>query len=227
MKISIITAFPKSFSFLTESIPKRAVEKGLAEINLIDLREFGIGKHKKIDDRPFGGEEGMVLMFEPIYRALKSIDVYPEKSEKTKVILMSARGEYWTQRHAEKYLLEIEHLILICGHYEGVDQRVIDELVNEEISIGRFILSGGELASMVIVDSILRLIPGVVGNEVSVERETEFYDDKRILEFPHYTRPEVITTDEGKILDTPKVLLSGNHKEIEGWKRENSREVNE
>lgn len=248
MRFDIITAFPDAFSYLQESIPKRAQEKGKVEINIVDLRDFGIGRWRKIDDRPFGGGAGMLLQVEPIYRALKSLGVYPKgnskfeitsskkKNEKgqmineqnisdmsrTKVYLMSARGTTWHQKHAESSVQNLDRIVLICGHYEGVDQRVIDELIDDEISIGNFILSGGELASMIIVDSITRLIGDVVGKKESIERETSFGEDFKDVEYPHYSRPETFITDEGESWKVPDILLSGNHKNIEDWKDENT-----
>lgn len=250
MRFDIITAFPNAFSYLQESIPKRAQEKGKVEINIIDLRDFGIGRWHKIDDRPFGGGAGMVLQVEPIYRALKSLGVYPRENSKveissskkigggkgrmindkkntndlsrTKVYLMSARGKTWHQKYAESSVRDLDRIVLICGHYEGVDQRVVDELIDEEISIGNFILSGGELASMIIVDSITRLIDDVVGRKESIERETAFNEDSKAIEYPHYSRPETFVTDEGESWGVPDILLSGNHKNIEKWKDENT-----
>lgn len=223
MKFYIITAFPNSFSPLFESIVKRAQEKNLIELKIIDLKNFGLGKWKKIDDKPFGGGAGMLLQIEPIYNALKSIGYYPKKPQKSKVILVSARGTNWNQNLAKKFKTDLKEVVIICGHYEGVDQRVIDNMVDEEISIGNYILSGGELASMVIVDSITRLIDGTLGNSESAETETQFNEDgTKVSEYPQYTRPEVFLTDEGEEWKTPEVLLSGNHTEIEKWKEKNT-----
>ncbi len=236
MKISIITAFPKAFSYLSESIPKRAQEKGKVEIEIVDLKEYGLGKWKKIDDKPYSGGAGMVLMFEPIANALKSVKLQnpsiksqrntnskkfktQNSKPRTLVLLTSAKGSNWTQGKA-KNSLDIEHLIIICGHYEGIDERVAEYLADEEICIGPYILSGGELASMVITDSIVRLIDGVVGNEDSIIDETSFGLDGKVSEYPHYTRPEILEID-GKKLSVPQVLLSGNHAEIEKWKEQN------
>lgn len=220
MKISIITAFPNSFSFLSESIPKRAVEKGLLEIEILDLRKYGIGKWKKIDDKPYAGGAGMLMQIEPIYNTLKSLGVYPKRDSKTKIILTSARGKEWNQNLATSYSSEIEHLVIICGHYEGIDHRVAENLIDEEISIGKYILSGGELAAQVISDSIIRLLPGVVGNTESIIEETQFSSEGKVIEHPQYTRPEVFKTDEGEEWSVPEILLSGNHGEVEKWKEE-------
>lgn len=223
MKITIISAFPNAFSFLQESINKRAQEKGLLDLKIVNLLDFGIGQWKKIDDKPFGGGAGMVLQVEPIYRALKSLNAID--NDNVEVILTSARGETWNQQIAENYSTQEKELVIICGHYEGVDQRIIDAFVDKEISIGNFILSGGEPAAMIMVDSITRLLDGVVGNEESIKDETAFFEDHKITEYPHYTRPEVFVTDEGKELKTPDVLLSGHHAEIEKWKEENKTKV--
>ncbi|MCA9381334.1 tRNA (guanosine(37)-N1)-methyltransferase TrmD [Candidatus Dojkabacteria bacterium] len=224
MKITIISAFPNAFSFLSESINKRAQEKGLLDLKIINLLDFGLGEWKKIDDKPFGGGAGMVLQVEPIYRALKSINAID--NDDVEVILTSARGETWNQKMAENYSISEKEIVIICGHYEGVDQRVIDNFVDIEISIGNFILSGGEPAAMIMVDSITRLLDGVVGNEESIKDETEFLEDHKLIEYPHYTRPEVFITDEGKELKTPDVLLSGHHAEIEKWKNNNRSRIN-
>lgn len=223
MKITIISAFPNSFSFLKESIPMRAQKKNRVQINYLNLIDFGKGKWNKIDDRPYGGGEGMLLQVEPIYKALKSLGVYPERDKKTKVVMTSARGKEWTQDKAEKYASKIEHLIIICGHYEGIDYRVVEEFIDEEISIGKYILSGGELAAMAISDSIIRLLPEVLGNEVSKEKETTFKDDYKLAEHPQYTRPAIFKTKEGKELMVPDILLSGDHKELEAWKKKNTK----
>jgi tRNA (guanine37-N1)-methyltransferase len=226
MKFDIITVFPNAFSFLNESIPKRAQDKELVEINIHDLRNYSSDKWKTIDDRPFGGGAGMVLKVEPIYKALKAINAYPKGSESSqKILLMSARGLTWTQSLVEDYSNEFDRIILICGHYEGVDQRVIDNFVDEEICVGSYILSGGELAAMIVVDTMTRLVEGVVGNEESIKHETSFNKDFKTIEYPHYTRPEIFKTDEGESLEVPKVLLSGNHKEIEKWKEGSKQDV--
>jgi len=224
MTIDIITIFPRAFSFLDESIPKRAQEKGTVEINIIDLKKYGLGKWNKVDDKPYGGGAGMLMMVEPIYNCLKDIGAYPKKSEKERIYIMSARGENWNQSKAEKSL-DLDRLVLICGHYEGADQRVVDNFVDEEVSIGNYILSGGELAAQVITDSIVRLIPGVVGNEGSIARETAFGNGEKRIEHPHYTKPEVFKTDDGEELIVPSVLLSGNHAEIEKWREESTKEL--
>lgn len=211
MRIDIITLFPKMFDGpLGESIIKRAQEKGLVEINVHSLREFGFGERKTVDDRPYGGGVGMILMVEPVYKAIKKL-----KKKNTKTILLSAGGEVFKQKTAEK-LSKTGHIILICGHYEGFDQR-ISEFVDQEISIGDYILTGGEIPAMAIIDSTVRLLPGVLTKEEAVKFES--FSFKNMLEYPQYTRPEKF---KGK--KVPKVLLSGNHGEIEKWREQTARE---
>lgn len=223
MKITIITAFPGSFSFLKESIPMRAQKKNKVQIEYLNLIDFGKGKWNKIDDRPYGGGEGMLMQVEPIYKALKSIGVYPDRDKNTKVLITTARGQEWTQSIAEKYASKVNHMVIICGHYEGVDHRVVEEFVDAEISIGRYILSGGELGAMVIADSIIRLLPDVLGNEISPKNETKFESEFKLAEHPQYTRPAIFKTKEGKELSVPDILLSGDHKELEAWKKRNTK----
>lgn len=222
MQFDIVTAFPGSFSNLKESIVKRAVEKGKITINIHDLKKWGDGKWKKIDDKPFGGGAGMLLQIEPIYKALKEIGVYPDRDDKTKVVLTSARGDQWDQDKVVDYRDKLDRLIIICGHYEGVDYRVVEHLIDGEVRIGNYILSGGEIAASVIVDTIARTVPGVVGNEESILDETSFQDsDIRTSEYPQYTRPENFVNDEGEEWSAPEILLSGNHAEIEKWREKN------
>ena len=211
LKIDIITLFPDMFKGpFGESIVKRAQNKNLVEINIHDLREYGFGKRKTVDDRPYGGGVGMVLMVEPIFKALEKI-----KTKDSKVIILTPRGKTYNQKNAEK-LSKINHLIFIAGHYEGYDER-ITEFVDEEISIGNFVLTGGEIPTMAIIDSIVRLIPGVLEKEDATKYES--FSDINEVEYPQYTRPE-----EFNGLKVPKVLLSGNHKEISDWREKESKE---
>lgn len=215
MKINIVTIFPKIFdSFFSESIINRAQIKGVLEINIVDLRKFTNDKHQTVDKRPFGGGAGMLMMIEPIYKALKSIEVEKGRSNE-KIFLTSPKGEILTQKISAE-LSELKQLTLICGHYEGVDHRVVEHLVDGEISIGKYILSGGEVASMVIVDTIARLIPGSLGNPDSLKDESWSEDIKH--EYPQYTRPGHFKTEKGEIWGVPDVLISGNHKRIDEWK---------
>lgn len=217
MKISIISLFPEVFEpILNSSILKRAQKKGLVTFETVNLRDFGEGRHKIVDDRPYGGGAGMVLRADILALALKSI-------QKGRVILMSASGKPYKQENARK-LSKLKHLIIICGHYEGIDQRFIDQYVDEEISIGDYVLTGGEIPAMVIVDSIVRLIPGVLKKPEAVENEsfsnlTLYPIPYTLIEGPQYTRPEKV---EGK--KVPDILLSGNHGEIAKWRKEKSLE---
>lgn len=204
MKIDILTLFPESFSYLDESIIKRARQKGIIEINIVDIRSFSKDKHKKCDDYPFGGGAGMLMSVQPIYDAVKSV-----QTEKSKIIMPSPSGKLFNGEIA-KNLAKEEHLIFICGHYEGVDQRVSDIFKPQEISIGDYVLSGGELASMVIIDALARQIEGVISRE-SLEEES-FVDG---LEYPQYTRPQDFLGYK-----VPDVLVSGNHQEVAKWRKE-------
>lgn len=207
MRIDILTIFPEMFSaVLDESIIKRAKAKKKADIRVHDLRDFTKDKYKKADDRPFGGGPGMVLMAQPIFDAVKKI----RGRRKAHVILTCAGGRTLTQKKAVQ-LAAHKNLIIICGHYEGVDERVRQALVDESISIGDYVLTGGELPAMVIVDAVVRLIPGVLGKEESLQDESF---ENNLLEYPQYTRPADF---EG--MKVPEVLLSGNHARIEAWRR--------
>ncbi len=210
MIIDILTLFPESFSYLNESILKRAQESGLININIIDIRDFSLDKHKKCDDYPFGGGAGMLMTVQPIYDAVQSV-----KKENSKIIFASPCGEKLSPALGQELSKE-EHLIFICGHYEGVDQRVIDLLKPKEISVGDYVLTGGELPTMVIIDCLARFIDGVISRE-SLNEES-FSTNK--LEYPQYTRPQVFMG-----LQVPEVLVSGNHQEVEKWRSEKSRQI--
>ena len=207
MKIDILTLFPKMFEGpFNESIVKRAMEKNLVEIKIHDLRKWGLTERRTVDDRPYGGGVGMVLMIEPIYNALKEL-----KEKESKVILLTPQGKPFKQSLA-KSLSSEKHLILICGHYEGFDER-IRSLVDEEISIGDYVLTGGELPARVVVDSIVRLIPTVLKKEEATELES--FSEENLLEYPQYTRPE-----DFKGLKVPEILLSGDHQKINKWRKQ-------
>ncbi|MDD2689065.1 MAG: tRNA (guanosine(37)-N1)-methyltransferase TrmD [Candidatus Omnitrophica bacterium] len=213
MRIDIITIFPKMFEpVLRESIIKRAQSKGKVKIYLHNLRDYTLDKHRKVDDRPFGGGCGMVMSAEPIFRAVEDIKS-KSKSKKLKAVLLCPQGERLTQK-INKRLAKYKHLILICGHYEGVDERVRRYLVDEEISIGDYVLTGGELPAMVLVDALVRLLPGVLGDKNSLNFESF---EGNLLEYPQYTRPS-----EFRDMRVPEVLLSGDHKKIEEWRRQES-----
>ncbi|MFC1631997.1 tRNA (guanosine(37)-N1)-methyltransferase TrmD [Candidatus Omnitrophota bacterium] len=210
MKIDVITIFPKMFGpVLNESIIKRAQKKGLVRIGIHDLREHAINRQRKIDDRPFGGGPGMVFRPEPIFSAVAKLKG-KRSSSAVMTILLTPQGKKLDQRLAKR-LAKYKHLILICGHYEGVDQRVGEKLADTEISIGDFILTCGELPAMVLIDSVVRLIPKVLGKAESTVAESF---NQGLLEYPQYTRPAVF---QG--MSVPEVLLSGNHRLIEDWRK--------
>lgn len=232
MLIDIITIFPEVFKpYFEKSILKIAQKKRKLKIGLHNLRDYTLDKHRKVDDRPFGGGPGMVMMLEPISMAVEAIKrKTKDEKRRTKVVLLSPQGKAFNQKIAEK-LSKYKHLILICGRYEGVDERVRQELVDEEISIGDYVLTGGELAAMVLVDAVSRLIPGVLGHKDSSRFESfqilqplGASGSRKIcpagqifLEYPQYSRPA-----DFRGMRVPKVLLSGNHKKIEEWRRKES-----
>ncbi len=208
MKISILTLFPKMIAgFFEESIIKRAQEKGLVEIETINLRDFAIDDYGTVDDRPYGGGAGMILRVDVIYKALQKIKTTKQNS---KVILTSPKGKVFNQKKAQDYL-QLDHLVIIAGHYEDVDARVLD-FVDEEVSMGDFVLTGGEIPAAAIVDSVVRLISGVLKKNEATRQESFNIKNKKLLEYPQYTRPENFM---GK--KVPKILLSGDHKKIENW----------
>jgi tRNA (guanine37-N1)-methyltransferase len=240
MKISIITLFPKMISsFFEESIVKKAKEKGLVEIELINLRDFALDSYGTVDDRPYGGGAGMVLKVDVLYQAISKIKNQKSKlhlkHQKEKIILTSPKGKIFNQGKAKEYA-KLDHLVIICGHYEGVDERVLN-FVDEEVSLGDFVMTGGEITAAAITDAICRLVPGVLKKEKAIEIESFFEvsidklievvgEDKilkkikekglkkvKLLEYPQYTRPEDFLG-----FKVPKILLSGNHKEIEIWR---------
>jgi tRNA (guanine37-N1)-methyltransferase len=209
MRIDVVTLFPRMFDgVIGESILKIAREKGLIEINLVDLRDFTLDKHKKVDAPPFGGGPGMVLMADPVFRAVEHLRA--AGAEKSTLVLLSASGTPFDQATARRFAAA-QGLILLCGHYEGVDERVVEGLKPLEVSLGDFVLTGGELPAMAVVDAVARLLPGVLGCAGSLEDES-FADGR--LEYPHYTRPR-----EYRGMKVPDVLLNGNHEEIRKWRR--------
>ncbi|PBE99203.1 tRNA (guanosine(37)-N1)-methyltransferase TrmD [Clostridioides difficile] len=213
MRFHIMTLFPEIFnSYMDESIMKRAVEKGIIEVHIYNIRDFCNNKHKKVDDYPFGGGAGMVMTPQPVYDTYKHI-ITTHNINSPSVIYLTPKGKVYNQSIAKQLSLK-EDIILLCGHYEGIDERIIDLIVTDEISIGDYVLTGGELPALIMIDSISRLIPGVLNQEESFEEES-FKDN--LLEYPHYTRPRDF---EG--LKVPEVLLSGNHKKIDEWRREES-----
>ncbi len=217
MNFHIITIFPEIFhSYFSESIIGRAQKDNLINIKIHNLRNWTEDKHKTVDDSPYGGGAGMVMKVEPIYKAVQDIKKNSGNA-KRKIILLSAKGKNWTQFKA-KQNSKLEEIILICGRYEGVDERILN-FVDKEISIGDYVLTGGELPAMVVIDSITRLLPNVLGNKESINEES--HSRKGILEYPQYTRPEVFKAGE-KEYKVPDVLLSGDHKKIKKWRQKNS-----
>lgn len=205
MKINILTLFPEMFQIFNHSILGKAIEKNILSIEAINIRDYAENKHKKVDDYPYGGGAGMVMTPQPLVDSIKAI----KEKNRGKVIFLGPRGKTFNHEMA-KNLSEEEELIFLCGHYEGIDERVY-KYIDEEISIGDFILTGGEMACIPVIDSICRLIPGVLGKEESFQEES-FYDG--VLEYPQYTRPEVFEDDK-----VPNMLLSGHHENIRKWRR--------
>jgi tRNA (guanine37-N1)-methyltransferase len=238
MKADIVTIFPDFFRGPLEyGITRRAQEMGLVEIQVHDLREFTHDRHRTVDDRPFGGGEGMVLKPEPLFECLESMGVSPREERlagrvKQSVVLLSAQGQRFTQKVATELAL-LDRIVLVCGRYEGVDERVTDFLADRELSIGDYVLSGGEIGAAVIVEALMRLLPGAVGNERSTQQESFTVDSKAkgsdgadstcgsngLLDYPHYTRPA-----EFRGIAVPEALMSGNHEEIRKWRRQRALE---
>ena len=221
MRFDIISLFPESFAaYFGVSILKRAQENGLIQIYTHQLRDFAHDKHKTVDDTPYGGGAGMVLKVEPLAEALETVNSQQStdnKQQKTRRILFSAKGKTFTQADAER-LAGYDRLILVCGRYEGVDERVAEHFVDEELSIGDYVLTGGELPAMMMVDAVARLIPGVLGNAESAE--TESHSEAGSVEYPQYTKPEVF-----RDMRVPEILLSGHHAEIAKWREEQSKKL--
>lgn len=211
MRIDILTLFPEMVrAVLGESITGRALKNNLYELNTVNIRDFTEDKHRRVDDSPYGGGTGMVMEAQPIYDAYQSV-----RTPHAKVIYLSPQGQPFCQQKA-KALSQEQHLIFLCGHYEGVDERVLEEIVDEEISLGDFVLTGGEIAACAVCDAVLRLVPGVLGNDASSYEESF---ENNLLEYPQYTRPEEVLGRR-----VPEVLLSGHHKNIERFRREKSLE---
>lgn len=209
MKLSILSLFPDFFtSALQSSMLKRAIDNKIIEVELVNIRDFGEGKHKIVDDRPYGGGPGMLMKADPIVQAIESV-----KTEKSHVIYLSPQGEVLNAKKCERLAKESRHLILLCGHYEGIDQRVIDLMVDEEISIGDYVLTSGMIPALVLLDGTLRFIEGGVGNSDSAYQDT--FHGVEGLKGPQYTRPAVY-----RRIEVPKVLQSGNHQEIAEWRKE-------
>lgn len=213
IKFTIITLFREAIEpYLKTSMMWKATEKGLAEFNFVNLREFGLGPHKSVDDTPYGGGDGMLLRCEPVFAAIESVKA---KDPEAKVILPTPVGEIWNQEHARTFASNTNaHYIILCPHYEGYDERILT-IVDYKISLGKYVLTGGELPALIMIDSVVRLIPGVLGGEQSAAIES--FSDGDNLEYPQYTRPE-----DFRGMKVPEVLLSGNHGEIAKWRTEHS-----
>jgi tRNA (guanine37-N1)-methyltransferase len=210
MKIDVLSLFPEMFTgVFNHSILKRAQDNGAVSYNVTNFRDYSLNKHKSVDDYPYGGGAGMVLTPQPVFDAVNDLS----EGKRPRVILMCPQGERFTQKKAEELAKE-EHLIFICGHYEGYDERIRENLVTDEISIGDFVLTGGELGSMVVIDSVTRLLPGVLGNDTSAPMDSF---SSGLLEHPHYTRPA-----EYEGMSVPDVLMSGNHEAIRKWRLKES-----
>lgn len=213
MRFDILTLFPGMFDgVFNYSIVERAIERSIIDIHLHDIRTFTYDKHHIVDDYPYGGGAGMVMKPEPVFDAVETV-MKEYSGNSSSIILLSPVGRLYNQEVAQQ-MAQYNHLVLICGHYEGVDERISEHLVDEEISIGDYVLSGGEIAAMVVIDSITRLLPGVVGSEASIEEESHV---EGLLEYPHYTRPAVFRN-----WSVPEVLTSGNHSRIARWRRQQS-----
>ncbi|WP_338555894.1 tRNA (guanosine(37)-N1)-methyltransferase TrmD [Paenibacillus sp. KS-LC4] len=214
MRVDVLTLFPEMFDgVFGASILGKAREKGIVSLNAINFRAYSGNKHNTVDDYPYGGGGGMVLKAEPVFSAVEHLMEQAGTGARPRVVLMCPQGETFTQQKAEEFSKE-EHLIMICGHYEGYDERIREHLVTDELSIGDYVLTGGELPAMVVIDSVARLLPGVLGNETSAV--TDSYSTG-LLEHPHYTRPAVF-----RDMEVPEVLISGHHSRIETWRREQS-----
>lgn len=213
MRFDILTIFPKMFeSYFSESIIKRGMTRKLLDIRTHDLRKWTKDKHRKVDDKPYGGGPGMVMMVEPFFKAIRSLRLGRSKH---RIILMSAKGKRFTHKDAVR-LSKYKRVVLLCGRYEGVDERVAKKIAHEEISIGDFVLTGGELPAMTVIDAVARHVPGVLGKKASLAEES--HTEEGLTEYPQYTRPEVFEPKKGTKWRVPKVLLGGNHKDIDEWR---------
>jgi tRNA (guanine37-N1)-methyltransferase len=215
MRFDVLTLFPEIFhGYLGQSILKLAIERGLVEIHLWDIRDWATGKHKSVDDRPFGGGPGMVMMCEPVYDAVEAIR--PQAADPGLLVMLTPAGERLTQPLVNR-LAQEKRLILLCGRYEGFDERIRLGLQPLEVSIGDFVCNGGEVPAMVVIDTVVRLVPGVLGDEESVKEESHSHEG--VIEYPQYTRPR-----DFRGMEVPEILLSGNHPEIARWRQEQSKQ---
>lgn len=223
MRFDIITIFPEAFeSYLKSSIIGRATANKLLDVRLHDLRQWTHDRHRTVDDKPFGGGPGMVMKPEPLFSAIRA--VLPRRTKKTRVIVLSAKGKLFTQAKAEQLCKKYDRIVFVCGHYEGIDERVAKFMADEEISIGEYVLTGGELPALVVLDAVSRHIPGVLGKQESLAEES--FSREGMREYPHYTRPETLVAKDkrGKkrTMRVPKELVSGNHVRIALWRKDHS-----
>lgn len=215
MRFDVLTIFPGMFeSYFSASMMKRAQESGLLEVRAHDLREWATDKHSKVDDKPFGGGPGMVMKVEPFYKALKELKALGKKT--ARVVLMSAKGKQFSHKEAVR-LSKYKRVVLLCGRYEGVDERVAEHLADEEICIGPYVLTGGELPAMIVIDAVARHIPGVLGKEASLAEES--HAEEGVTEYPQYTRPEDYSPKRGQHWKVPAELLTGDHAKIAAWRK--------
>ena len=209
MKFSVLTIFPEMFDILNQSIIGRAIENNLIKLEIVNIRDFAKDKHKTVDDTPYGGGAGMLMKPDVIYDSIKSV-----KTDNSKVIYLSPKGKTLTQEKVKKLSKE-KHLVLLTGHYEGIDQRIIDSSIDEEISIGDYVLTGGEIPALVLIDSVARLVEGVISKDSKLDSF-----ENSLLEYPQYTRPETFNN-----MEVPEVLKSGNHEKIADWRRKESLKI--
>ena len=225
MRFDIITIFPDIFnSYFKESILSRAQKKKLIKINVHNLRDFTTDKHQVVDDRPFSGGIGMVMKVEPVFKAVNFLQK-SQNTNKTKIVLFTPRGKKFNQKMAYQFS-KLDQMILLCGRYEGIDERVAKYIADEEISIGNYDLMGGELPAMVVIETICRLIPGVIGKPQLLDERIPSVrgrGGRGFIEYPQYTRPEIFSPKKGVFWKTPKVLLSGNHKKIQEWRKKHQK----
>ena len=219
MRFDVLTIFPSMFDgYFKESIIKRAIERGVLSVGVHDLRDWAADKHHRVDDKPYGGGPGMVMKVEPFHRALKDLTAVGAK--RTRVVLMSAKGKTFGHKDAVR-LAKYDRLVLLCGRYEGVDERVAAHLADEELSIGGYVLTGGELPAMVVIDAVSRHVPGVLGKKASLAEES--HSQEGVTEYPHYTRPEVYAPKKGAAWKVPKELLSGDHAKVAAWRKKKTK----
>jgi tRNA (guanine37-N1)-methyltransferase len=216
MRFDILSLFPAMFDgYFSESIIKRARERGLLDIRVHDLRTWATDKHRKVDDKPYGGGPGMVMKVEPFYKALKSLKALGAGSKSTRVVLLAAKGKMFTHKDAVR-LAKYKRVVLLCGRYEGIDERVSAHLADEELCIGPYVLTGGELPAMVVVDAVSRHVSGVLGKQESLTEES--HSEEGVTEYPQYTRPDVFSPKKGAYWKVPKELLGGDHAKIAAWR---------